>query len=82
MISAIDFEAENFNKKCLFKDELISEIRIISFKKGAELIINEVEHVRNQIYNEIPTWTNIDAFELLKIIKKSLEELDVILNMK
>lgn len=81
-MTAIEFEAEKFANTCFFKDELVSEIRKGAFKKGAELIIEEVEKVHNEIYNKMPTGTIADSFELIKIIKNSLDELDVILNMK
>lgn len=80
-MTAVEFEAEKFANVCFFKDELTSEIRKGAFKKGAELIIEELEILRNELYNNMPTG-KVDSFELIRIIKNHIEEIDVILKMR
>ena len=80
-MTTIEFEAEKYANVCFFKDELTSEIRKGAFKKGSELIIDELEILRTRLYNSLPSG-EINSFELIKLLKNHIYELDVILKMK
>ena len=80
-MTTIEFEAEKYANVCFFKDELTSEIRKGAFKKGSELIIDELEILRTRLYNSLPSG-EINCFELIKLLKNHIYELDVILKMK
>jgi hypothetical protein len=54
---------------------------IVGAKYMAERMYNSLSKARNELYDKLPTG-DIDAFELLKLIKIHLQKLDVLCGNK
>jgi len=58
---------------------------LFSFKEGAkwqaERMYSDLSELRNDLYNKLPI-SDVDAFEILKVIKNHLQKLDVLCGNK